>query len=67
MGMNSAIGVTDSMTFPINRYHQRVVTSQGYVIINGIDQEFPINRCHQRVVTFKGMASVARPIKVSNQ
>ena len=37
--------------FPINRCHQRVVTSGLYGIIREDTFEFPVNKCHQRVMT----------------
>ncbi len=38
--------------FPINRYHQQVVTAIGLCFGTvPMMPEFPINRCHQQVVT----------------
>ena len=53
--------------FPINRCHQRVVTSY---IPPGEDDgqwEFPINRCHQRVVTENFRTQASHDCRVSNQ
>ena len=48
-------------SFPINRCHQRVVTTC-WGLVSLTSREFPINKCHQRVVTAALKAVAAQPV-----